>query len=181
MTTLCLYARPNSNQSANTKALDSTPPKQSKKKPADDLIYQDEKPKEAIKKPATVTTKSKDLPKEKLPPKPKSSTASEPFNWLKLLDYVKTNHIAIHSVLAKCQPVLADNKLTLYTNSVFYKKKLDDSRYKAILSSSLDHVNQSELEVDISSQQAPLKDTQAARVAVIMGGGEVVDMEEDGN
>ena len=181
MTTLCLYARPNSNQSANAKALDSTPSKQSKKKPADDLIYQDEKPKEAIKKPAMVTTKSKDLAKEKLPSKPKSSTASEPFNWLKLLDYVKTNHIAIHSVLAKCQPVLTDNKLTLYTNSVFYKKKLDDSRYKAILSSSLDHVGQSELEVDISSQQAPLKDTQAARVAVIMGGGEVVDMEEDGN
>lgn len=103
---------------------------------------------------------------------------SEPFDWQKLIEYVRTHHVALHSVLSKCQPHLQDKTLTLYTKSNFYKKKLDDSRYRLMLNGALDAIGMSGLDIDTVPTGIPLKDSDAAKVAAIMGGGEEVNPDE---
>lgn len=105
------------------------------------------------------------------------SQMSEPFSWEKLIAHVKANHVAIHSVLCKCEPELDGDTLRLYTKSAFYKKKLDDTKYKSQLIDSLVELGQ-DLEIEIVSTAKPLKDSQAAHVAAIMGGGEEVSVDD---
>ncbi|AHB42561.1 DNA polymerase III, subunit gamma and tau [Candidatus Saccharibacteria bacterium RAAC3_TM7_1] len=111
------------------------------------------------------------------PPKKKSPKNAQPFEWQKLLEYVRSRHVALHSVLTKCEAVLDGETLLLYTKSPFYKKKLDDSRYRVLLNDSIDAVGFSPLEIVTKGTAAPLKDSQAAKVAAIMGGGEDVSVE----
>ena len=59
----------------------------------------------------------------------------------------------------------------------FYKKKLDDTKYNALIHTCLHEVGVSGLDIHIIPTGAPLKDSQAAAVAVIMGGGEEVSVE----
>lgn len=114
---------------------------------------------------------------------PKSSSKkprkSAEFDWAKLLSHVKTHHVALNSVLEKCVPHFEENTLTLYTRNQFYKKKLDDSKYRALLMKSLAEVNMGEPEIETKPTTAPLKDSQAAKVAAMMGGGEEVKLEEE--
>lgn len=107
----------------------------------------------------------------------KKTKSSQPFDWQKLLEHVRAHHVALHSVLAKCEAMVEDDTLTLYTKSLFYKKKLDDSKYRALLNESLDKLDFSPLEIITKGTAAPLKDSQAAKVAAIMGGGEEVSVE----
>jgi len=110
-------------------------------------------------------------------PKKKSSKPYQPFDWQKLLEYVRSHHVALHSVLVKCEAALDSDTLVLYTKSPFYKKKLDDSKYRALLNESLATVGFAPLEIVTKGTAAPLKDSQAAKVAAIMGGGEEVSVE----
>lgn len=112
--------------------------------------------------------------------KPKKATKAKPavFDWKKLLAHVRSHHVALHSVLSKCEPLFEENKLTLYTKNQFYKTKLDTSKYRALLSSSLEETGMGELDIETLPTSAPLKDGNAARVAAIMGGGEEVSVED---
>ena len=67
--------------------------------------------------------------------------------------------------------------LTLYTSSAFYKKKLDDQKYNTHLYEALKSIGSYELVVHTVPTPAPLKDSQAAAVAAIMGGGEEVTVQ----
>jgi DNA polymerase-3 subunit gamma/tau len=120
-------------------------------------------------------------PKSTAPAKKEPTTvpkASAPFDWQQLLDYVRKHHVALHSVLSKCEPVLIDSDLTLYTKSAFYKKKLDDSKYRAILNESMEANGFYGIEIETNPGSVPLKNSQAAKVAAIMGGGEEVSVED---
>ncbi len=99
------------------------------------------------------------------------------FDWQNLVEYTRQHHVAIYSVLSKCQYALSGNDLTLYTSNAFYKKKLDDSKYSALLYASLKEVGSSTLTVHTVPTTPPPRDSQAAAVAVIMGGGEEVSLE----
>ena len=111
-------------------------------------------------------------------PKPKKIQANPvDFDWDKLVSHVRTHHVALHSVLSKCDPELNDGKLILYTKSAFYKKKLDDPKYRALLASSLSELGM-DLEIETIASQKPLKDSQAAKIAAIMGGGEEVSVND---
>lgn len=103
--------------------------------------------------------------------------ASGDFDWNALIAHVRTHHVALHSVLSKCEPELDGDILRLYTKSAFYKKKLDDTRYKQLLMDSLAEVGY-EYEVETLAQAKPMKDSHAAQVAAIMGGGEEVSVED---
>ncbi len=116
--------------------------------------------------------------KQPRPSSNKPPTASE-FDWAKLLAHVKSHHVALHSVLEKCVPHFEDNTLTLYTRNQFYKTKLDASKYRALLMKSLAETNMGEPEIETKPTTAPLKDSQAAKVAAMMGGGEEVKLEEE--
>ena len=100
------------------------------------------------------------------------------FDWNKLLEHIQKNYIAIYSVLAKSSPFLDDSTLTLYTGNAFYKKKLDDIRYRTTIISSLTELGMGELTIETIGTPPPPKDETAASVAAIMGGGEEYAIEE---
>ena len=123
---------------------------------------------EATKHTATIDTPPK-LPKRK-----DAKTVS--FDWDAYLVHMKEHHIALHSILAKCKPEFDGATLSIYTNTAFWKKKLDDAKYQSLLHRALDELGVGELTIETIPTGAPLKDSQAAAVAAIMGGGEEVEL-----
>jgi DNA polymerase-3 subunit gamma/tau len=99
------------------------------------------------------------------------------FEWSKLIDYTKQNYVALYSVLSKCNYEIDGTELNIYTNSNFYKKKLDDPKYSALISKCIQDINSFELNIHTIPTPPPLKDSQAAAIAAIMGGGEEVALE----
>jgi len=99
------------------------------------------------------------------------------FDWDKLIEYTRQNYIALYSVLSKCNHQLVDNDLTLYTGNKFYKNKLDDTKYSSLLNECLQKIGVYELDIHTIPSSPPPKDSQAATVAAIMGGGEEVSLE----
>jgi len=96
------------------------------------------------------------------------------FDWKALVEHTRQNYVALFSVLSKCAYELVGNDLTLYTNSAFYKKKLDDLKYNSHLYESLKAIGSYQLVIHTVPTPLPPKDSQAAAVAAIMGGGEEV-------
>lgn len=119
---------------------------------------------------------------DNLDPKPDTAPGLESdFDWAKLIENTRQNYVAVYSVLSKCNYVLEDKLLTLYTGNKFYKKKLDDVKYSSVIHKSLEEVGVYGLDIHTIPTAPPPKDSQAAAVAVIMGGGEEVVVEDNGN
>ena len=138
------------------------------------------KPKQPSIKPTVAEAPADAAPEAPTPQKPKAAAKTVPagdFDWNALLAYVRTHHVAIHSVLAKCEPELEGDTLRLYTKSAFYKKKLDDPRYKGLLVDSLSELGY-EFDIETVPNAKPLTNDQAAKVAAIMGGGEEVSVDD---
>ncbi len=99
------------------------------------------------------------------------------FDWNKLIEYTRQNYIALYSVLSKCSYELTDEGLTIYTLNNFYKKKLDDTKYSPLLSKCFQETGVFGLDIHTIPTTPPLKNSQAAAIADIMGGGEEVSLE----
>lgn len=110
-------------------------------------------------------------------PKKRKAVAAAPFDWQALLEHTREHFVALYSVLSKCGNELTGNELTLYTVNAFYKKKLDDPKYSAHLYESLEAIGSSALTVHTVPTGAPMKDSQAAAIAAMMGGGVEVSPE----
>lgn len=108
---------------------------------------------------------------EKIPKTPSN------FDWQNLINYTREHYVAIYSVLSKCSHELQGDTLTLYTVNAFYKKKLDDAKYRSSLSTSLIETGAGDLAIETIGTPPPPKDSTAAAVAAIMGGGEEVSVE----
>jgi DNA polymerase-3 subunit gamma/tau len=106
------------------------------------------------------------------------SAPTEPFigtlDWDKLIAFTKQNFVAIYSVLSKCTAEQNGETLVLYTSNAFYKKKLDDAKYRANLAHALVETGAGDLVIETIGTPSPPKDSTAAAVAAIMGGGEEV-------
>ncbi len=100
-----------------------------------------------------------------------------PLDWVALLEYTRQHYVALYSVLSKCGFETSDDTLTLYTANAFYKKKLDDTKYSTHLFESLKATGGYQLTVHTVPSRAPMKDSQAAAIADIMGGGVEVSPE----
>lgn len=141
----------------------------------------EQKPKEAPAKAQKQQNQAaKAEPKTDTPTEQKSARQTTPeseFDWKKLISHVKTYHVALHSVLSKCEPEVIDGTLKLYTKSAFYKKKLDELRYRGLLVDSLAELGH-DFTIETIAEQKPMKDSQAAQVAAIMGGGEEVSVDD---
>jgi DNA polymerase-3 subunit gamma/tau len=107
-----------------------------------------------------------------------SSTDPSVFNWSTFIEHTRQNYVAIFSVLSKCNHILEDKDLTIYTGNKFYKKKMDDAKYSSLLYKSLEDIGVYGLTIHTIPTAPPPKDSQAATVAVIMGGGEEVVIED---
>jgi DNA polymerase-3 subunit gamma/tau len=95
-------------------------------------------------------------------------------DWQKLIEYTREHFIAIYSVLSKCNYETNGDTLVLYTGNAFYKKKLDDPKHRQNLAIALAKTGAGEPTIETIPTPAPPKDSQAAAVAAIMGGGEEV-------
>jgi len=79
--------------------------------------------------------------------------------------------------LSKCNYEFNDDSLTIYASNNFYKKKLDDTKYSQLLNKCLQELGVYGLNIHTIPTTPPLKDSQAAAIAAIMGGGEEVSLE----
>lgn len=137
---------------------------------------------EELSKPEVKKTESKKAeeptktPEAKVESKKPTKTPTD-FDWDALVEYVKDKYVALYSVLSKCGYELEKDTLTLYTSNAFYKKKLDDPKYSSHLYESLQSVGDYQLNVHTIPTPPPLKDSQAAGVAAIMGGGVEVSLD----
>jgi DNA polymerase III subunit gamma/tau len=134
-----------------------------------------------------VTVQEKPKNKEVVPPTPEpkvvinevvSSSDPSVFNWASFVEHTRQNYVAIFSVLSKCNHILEDKDLTIYTGNKFYKKKMDDAKYSSLLYKSLEDIGVYGLTIHTIPTAPPPKDSQAAAVAAIMGGGEEVVIED---
>ena len=101
----------------------------------------------------------------------KRTGSSADFNWEALVEHTRVNYVALYSVLSKCTPELNGDDLTLFTTNAFYKKKLDDPKYSAHLYESVVATAGFQPTIHTIPTRAPMKDSQAAAIADIMGGG----------
>ena len=140
----------------------------------------------ALASPAPVMTApiaAKKAPEKKTPEKADTvvlprTTKATPFEWSTFLAHIQTNHIAMYSVLSKCTPLLEGDRLTLYTGNAFYKKKLDDARYRTHLLTSLETLGMYDITLETVGAPPTPKDAVVASVAALMGGGEEFAIEE---
>ncbi len=99
-------------------------------------------------------------------------------DWDKVIEYTRANHVAMYTVLSKCAHELSGSTLTIYTGNSFYKKKLDDVKYKTALAASLAEIGMGNPTIEIVGSAPPPKDAVAAAVAAVMGGGPEIILEE---
>ncbi len=104
-------------------------------------------------------------------PKQPAAPYEGEFEWKNLVEHTREHFVALFSVLSKCDYEISGNDLTVYCVNAFYKKKLDDPKYHTHLYESLTAVGGSSLAVHTIPTRAPIKDSQAAAIADIMGGG----------
>ncbi len=93
------------------------------------------------------------------------------FDWPAIIEYTRVNHLALYSVLSKCSYELKDSDLTIFCVNAFYKKKLDDAKYSAHIYEAVKITSGYQLTIHTIPTRAPMKDSQAAAIADIMGGG----------
>lgn len=104
------------------------------------------------------------------------SKQAETFDWAALIEHTRQNYVALYSVLSKCGYELDGSTILLYANNAFYKKKLDDPKYSPMLYESLQALGITELTIEVIPEQPPMKSSQAAAIADIMGGGTEVSL-----
>lgn len=103
---------------------------------------------------------------------------SDSLDWRGIVDHARQHYVAIFSVVSKCVGELHDGQLIVYTRNNFYKKKLDDPKHRINFVKCLEAVGLNTIDIVTVAQSAPLKNSQAAAVAAIMGGGEEVALDE---
>lgn len=87
-----------------------------------------------------------------------------------------TDDVALGSLLKKSGSVLAGTTLTIYTGNKLFARQLDSPARRKILSAVLDSIGYTDITIKISPDKPPLRDSQSAAVAAIMGGGEEVEL-----
>lgn len=115
-------------------------------------------------------------PKDPEPIVKKPSTKLRSLDWNALVEHTRKERVALYSVLVKCGHEVTKDGLTIYTVNNFYKKKLDDPKYRPGLAASLEELGFHDVVIDTVPTTSPPKDEQTAKVAAIMGGGEEVTL-----
>jgi DNA polymerase-3 subunit gamma/tau len=147
----------------------------------EELSQQATKPKPVVKAPPAITHIEAIVEAPAPLKESVQSTAPQPvlepsvpvdgFDWPAVIEYTREHHLALYSVLSKCDQELDGSDLTIYCVNAFYKKKLDDPKYHTHLYESLQAVGGYQLTIHTIPTRAPMKDSQAAAIADIMGGG----------
>lgn len=133
-----------------------------------------------LTKPRTI--KSAPQTQQVQTPSPAPTTSDDvdlsKFNWQAVLDYSREHHTALYAILSKCTPEVRGDTLVLYAGRKFNKTKLESPKNRPILGQILAETGVGTgVDIDILETVAPPKDSKAAEIAAMMGGGEEVDVE----
>lgn len=140
-----------------------------------------EEPK-AAKKVATdgesVSTKETSTQPAKPGAAPAKSVAKlgpdQPFPWADFVTKVKEKTTGVGTLLSKCDHHFDGNTLIIYAGKAFTKKKVDQALPH--LNASLESVGVADGTITVLESTAPAKDSQAAAILAMMGGGEEVSL-----
>lgn len=99
-------------------------------------------------------------------------------DWSAVLAYTRAHHMGLHSVLTHCDHTYQAGQLTIYARNSFYKKKLDDGKYRQCLVAAIAEQIDGDVEITTLASSAPSNNSQVAAVAAMMGGGEEVALDE---
>lgn len=128
--------------------------------------------------PAPEQAELPDTPAVSKPSKRRGSPRKINLNWEQLVEYTKTNMVALHSVLGKCAYRLDGDTLTIYAGLKFNKKKLDEAKYLTQLHNALFAIGVKDVTIVTLPHSQPPIDEQLAKVAAMMGGGQEVTLDE---
>lgn len=134
-------------------------------------------PKVADKKVETPPVETPEETPPSPPPAPRDPNRTlVDFDWEGYVSHLKEEHIALATILQKCRAESDGKTLTIYTGTEFWKKKLDTVKYQPILNDALKVRGAGDLVIETLPTTMPPKDSQAAAIAAIMGGGEEVEL-----
>ena len=129
-----------------------------------------------VKKSAVTTTIAPE--KVEHAAKDVQTTALDALDWPALVETVRTNFVAVYSMLTKCSHALVGGELVIYTGNAFYKKKLDDPKHRINLAKALESMGHTGVSIITIGTPPPPKDSTLAAVAAIMGGGEEINLDQ---
>lgn len=123
----------------------------------------------------------KNLPEKKKKatkkPEPHTDEPAQHIDWKGLLERAREKTVALSSLLHKCDYSLSGDTLTLYTGNAFSKKRLDNAKYRPILSEIVAATLGDNVIIETVAGTKPPTDKNAASVIDVMGGGVIVDVE----
>lgn len=148
------------------------------------------------KSPPTEETPSNNVKKKTITSTPVESTqtpttsGSLQEHWPRILETTKEKNNPLYTVLRLASPEVEDNTLNLYFSFAFHKKKIDESRYKALIAECVKSVTGHAYEVMAIVDKSRVKPVNSmlqenndsahasliTTVQDIMGGGEVVQV-----
>ncbi len=99
------------------------------------------------------------------------------FDWDQFLAGIKSKSVPYYAILSKCEHEVAEDCLKIYTRYPFYKKKLNTNRFLDLVREELSASQPAfaETAVNIIDSKPRIEDEVMAKVAAVMGGGEVVE------
>ena len=112
------------------------------------------------------------------PSKKKGKPFTGTLDWQQVLDSAKAESTALFTLINKCGYAMDDGSLTLYAGTNFAKKKLDDAKFRPMISRIIQQITAADIAITITSDKKPPEDAQLAEIAVMMGGGEEVTLDE---
>ncbi len=145
-------------------------PKSSKAKPTPTKVATEKpvaKPKSAPKK-EVIKPESTKKPKAKA--KKKSPTK---FEWDNFINTIKSDSMAVYSIVKDANFDFSDDILTLKVKNNFFKKRLETTKQKQVLTKTLKNLNFDDITVKIEIDPKVMKQKDSIKkVKEIMGGGE---------
>ncbi|MBM3209992.1 DNA polymerase III subunit gamma/tau [Candidatus Saccharibacteria bacterium] len=128
-----------------------------------------------VKKSSTTKQIKQDVPQPVNKPLA-NDDVPKTLDWEGVVNYAKANHVAIYSVLCKCDFSYSSPNLTIHAANAFYSRKLDDSKYRIMIAHSLASVGAGGVNVTITTEPKPPADAKLAAIAQLMGGGTEVSL-----
>lgn len=171
-------SQPTEKGASSPKVISLTAPQPSITIPAPPPPKKAHKPEHDIKAPQNITL-DEDTPSASDTTDPATGTTIAPTEiiWNDVLEHVREHYLAIYGVLQKADAQYEHRTLRLNFPYALHKKKLDDTKYRQMLSASIVSLYGSCPNIETTSGKLPPKNSKAKQVAAIMGGGEEISVE----
>ena len=136
---------------------------------------------------AEVLKEKKEIPKEEFLPEPEEIPQNETlitageavdFRWESLVDAIEEGDKGIQTLLRQSGYIKEDGVIKVYAGNPFSKKQLDKAKARAVIGEALSKIGAGGWIIETYGKAKPADDPEAAEIQKIMGGGEMVSVDE---